>query len=46
MGETTTTIVLENASPDPIAPSELRAGRGSEGDHEAQVRTLPCRQSA
>jgi hypothetical protein len=46
MGETTMTIVLESASPGPIALSEVRAGRGSEGDHEAQVHTLPCHQSA
>jgi hypothetical protein len=46
MDETTMTIVLESTSPGPIALSEVRAGRGLEGDHEAQVRTQPCYQSA
>lgn len=46
MGETTMTAVPENASPGPIALSEVRAGRGLEGDHEAQAHTLPCHRSA
>ncbi len=46
MGETTMTVVPESTSPGPIALSEVRAGRELEGDHEAQVHTLPCHQSA
>jgi hypothetical protein len=46
MGETTMSIVLESASPGPIALSEVRTGRGLESDHEAQTHTLPCHQSA
>lgn len=45
MDETTKTVVLESASPGPIVRSEVRAGRGLEGDHEARARTPPCHQS-
>ena len=39
------TVVLESTSPDPIAPSQVRTGRGLEGDREAQTHTLPSHQS-
>jgi hypothetical protein len=40
------TTVFGSASPGPIALSGVRAGRGLDGDHEAQAHTLPCHQSA